>query len=394
MDRVKVTEVEPIVLYVPFSEAIAPPIAVPYPERTGPILFSGYRSVLVRIRTDDGIEGYGECMTRLAPRATAALVEELAQLVIGRDPMDSGAIWEEMYGLMLNRAQTKGFYIEAISGIDIALWDIRGKALDQPVYKLLGGMHRPQITTYASSLRFRTIETTVETAQAYLDAGFQAMKIKIGPSAESPRREAEIVRVVREAVGPAITLMVDANCGYDLGMAIQVAKALEPFDLAWFEEPLRPDDLDGYRLLGRATSVPIAAGECEYTRFGHKTLLDTEAIRVLQPSACRAGGITESERIASLASAYHVGYAPHTGSSSAIAMAVALHLAASAPNFVIYEYMMSDWSKTERNPLRWELFEEDIPLPVDGQLDVASVLSGTGLGFTVNRELVQKYRLA
>lgn len=372
---------------------ISAPIAIAHADRVAQVVFSGYRSAIVRIRTDDGLDGFGECMCRLAPNALSEIVAELKPLLVGQNPLDTQYIWDQLYAVMMNRGHTKGFFIEALSGIDIALWDLKGKALGKPVWQLLGGMQNPRVWAYASSLRFRTMEVTLGTARSYLEQGFRAMKIKIGPTARSPVAEAELVGAIRREVGPDVTLMVDANCGYDLPMAIRVAKALEPFDLLWFEEPLPPDDLESYRALGRSTHISIAAGESEFTRFGQKALLDTGVVRILQPSACRTGGITECERIAALSSAYRVPYAPHTGSSSAIAMVVALHLSASLSNFLIYEYMMSDWNKQQPNPLRWDLLNEPLPTPQDGYLDLCSTLTRPGLGYSLNDEVVRRWQV-
>lgn len=383
----KIVSVEPISLLVPITEAIPSPISIPYPEDLTRTIFGAYRTTLVRVRTDDGLEGVGECMVRLAPTATRDIVQALEEVLLGRDPFEIETIWERMYGTMMNRGHWKGFFIEAISGIDIALWDLLGKALGQPVYKLLGAMSN-RLWSYASSLRFREWTETLDLAHRFRDEGFNAMKVKIG---QNPRQDVETVRRLREALGPEVTLMADANCGYDANTALWVGERIQEYDILWFEEPIAPDDLVGYHNLCQHFTMRIAAGESEFTRYGFRELVAREAVDVIQPNVSRCGGLTEARKIAALASAFHVPCAPHTGSSSAICMAAALHFAASLPNFLIYEYMQTDWSRNEPNPLRRSLILEDPYAEFhDGFLYVPD---RPGLGVTLNEDIISRYRV-
>ena len=161
----KITDVQAIPLFVPLKQSVGAPISLPYADQIASVVFGGYRATIVQVFTDEGIVGIGECMTRLAPKALQAIIEDIAPILQGRDPRETEVLWELMYGIMMNRGHSRGFFIEAVSGIDIALWDITGKARGVPVYQLLGGKQRDRIAAYASSLRFRGLETTLETAR-------------------------------------------------------------------------------------------------------------------------------------------------------------------------------------------------------------------------------------
>lgn len=386
----QITSVESIPIAVPIKEAISAPVSLPHADELASTVFGAYRTTLVRIETDEGHSGVGECMVRLAPEATASVVDELGPLLVGRDPADVGLIWELMYGTMMNRGHQQGFFVEAISGIDIALWDIRGKALGEPVYKLLGGAQRSRLDAYASSLRFRSMPETYDKIAEIQSAGFKAAKIKIGRDPFDPREDLSFVAAIREHVGDDMRLMVDANCGYGLPTAAAVARTLEELDIYWFEEPLPPDDLEGYRELRERTSVRIAAGETTFTRYGFRQALERRAFSIVQPNATRSGGISECQKIGAISSAFGIPYAPHTGSSSAISITVALHLAAALPNFLIFENMVSDWSASQKNPLRHELVLNEVEqLGPDGTLGLPP---GPGLGIELNEDLVARYR--
>ena len=388
----KITNVEPITLVVPMEKPIKAPISIPHANELEGVVFKEYRTTLVRITTDDGITGVGESMVRLAPTATRDIVEYLKPILIGQDPFDIELLWDLLYGAMMNRGHYKGFFIEALSGIDVALWDIMGKALKMPVYKLLGGKTNPRIWAYASALRFRSMEVLMKDVETYLGLGFNAMKIKIGQNPLDYRKEIKMIGELRKAVGDDVTLMADVNCGYgnDIKTALQVGKALADLNIFWYEEPISPDNIEGYSYLRKNLDIRLAAGEAEFTRFGFRPYFVNQALDIVQPNLCRTGGFTEAKKIAAMAAACHVHYAPHTGSSSAIAMAAAMHLAVALPNFLIYEYMQSDWNKDQRNPLRWDLIQLPIKTFKDSYIEVDDK---PGLGFELNEEVVEKYRV-
>jgi len=362
--RPRITKVEAISLYVPLEEKIDAPISVPHAEELAGIIFSGYRTTIVRIETDIGLQGVGECMVRLTPTATRDIIRDLTPVLIGKDPLDREAIWELLFGVMLNRGHNRGFFVEAVSGIDIALWDLAGKFFDVPLYTLLGGRHHERLRTYASSLRFRAFDVVAAQAREWKSRGFQAMKIKIGRDPTRPEPDLQLVRVIRDAVGDDVTLMVDANCAYgeDVAMALRVGRALQD-----------------------------AGGEADFLSYGAAAFLKCRAIDVIQPNLARAGGVTECRRIAALAHAFHVPYAPHTGSCSAVLLAATMQFAVALPNFLIYEYMQSDWSKNQPNPLRHHLLKQPVEVYADGHMQVSE---RPGIGVELDEDIVERYRVA
>lgn len=385
----KVTWVEPIPLLVPLPKGTKAPISIPHADRLASTVLRGYRACLVRIHTDEGPVGIGECMTRLSPDATAAIIRDLGEVLVGLDPVQTSFAWELMYSVMMNRGHTKGFFMEAMSGIDIALWDLKGKIYQEPIYRLLGGPHRDRIWAYASSLRFRGIDVNIAEAKQYLAQGYNAMKLKLGSNRHRPEADIEVATALREAVGPGVYLSADANCGFERPAAHQVARALERLGYAWFEEPLASDDWDGYAEMTHSFDIPIAGGETEFSRFGFRELFTRRTMDIVQPNIGRAGGFTECLRIAAMAEAFHIPYAPHTGSCTAVCMAAELHLSAALPGFLIYEHMQSDWSKTFENPLRNDVVKVSAERFADGFM---ALPPGPGLGVELNDEVVERFR--
>lgn len=256
-----------------------------YKERT---------ALIVRILTDDGLEGIGECFG--PPEPAAAVIDSVFEpLLIGSDPLCNEVIWDSLYNKLRDHGQ-KGIPIEALSGIDIALWDIKGKAAGVPIYKLLGGAFRTRVQAYATGFyrQDRLIEQEAvlcEEAASYVSAGFKAMKIKLGFGLEDDRR---VARALRRALGDTVHFMADANHAYDASTAIRLGRVLEEADYDWFEEPVIPEDLEGYRLVHDALDVPIAGGEAEFTRFGMKDLIVRRLVDIVQPDCCGTGGDRKS----------------------------------------------------------------------------------------------------
>lgn len=391
--QIRITKVEAISLFVPLEEKIEAPIAIPHAAELTDIIFKGYRTTLVRIHTDCGLTGVGECIVRLTPTATRDIIRDLAPLLIGKDPLDREALWELLFGAMMNRGHNRGFFVEAVSGIDIALWDLAGRALDLPLYRLLGGCHQSRLRTYASSLRFRAFDVVTAQAREWKERGFRSMKIKIGRDPSNYEPDLELVRVIRAAVGEDVTLMVDANCAYadDVATALEVGRKLQDMGVYWFEEPISPENVEGYRHLADRLDMRIAGGEADFMRFGAADFLRQRAIDVIQPNLARVGGITEARRIAALSHAFHIPYAPHTGSCSAVLLAATLRFAAALPNFLIYEYMQSDWSKNQPNPLRHKLLRQPAEVYEDGYMLVDD---RPGIGVELDEDIVDKYRMA
>jgi D-arabinonate dehydratase/D-galactarolactone cycloisomerase len=345
------------------------------------VLDKGY-AVIVEIETDEGVTGVGEALARLGGSASKSLVDDLiGPALLGADPLNIEGLWQRLFNLMRLRGHTRGYFVEALSGIDIALWDIAGKVAGVPIHRLLYGCGRTELPVYASSIFWDSPPAMAATAEELAAQGFDAIKIKVGQGVE---QDVECLKVIRRAVGESVRLTVDANGAYGVSDAIRLARKMERFDVRWFEEPVPADDLAGYATLAARTDIPIAAGEAEFSIYGVKELL-TRGVRVIQPDVGRAGGITESRRIAAFAEAFHVPYAPHTGASSAVCMAASLQVAAAAPNFLVYEHMVGE------NPLATVLLTEALPEPKTG---VITVPQGPGLGISLDRRALEKYRVA
>lgn len=293
--------------------------------------FPTFYATLVEIRTDDGRVGIGECIARKAPQVTATVVDTmLAPVLIGRDPRDIEALWDEMFAQLRRWGHSRGFVLEAMSGVDIALHDLLARAAGLPLSKFLGGWGRPAVKCYASSVYLAPFEQMAAEAADQVAHGHVAVKVKIGRNEAMGGLRADVasIRAVRDAVGPQVEIMLDANGAYDAATAIRVARQLEPLDIAWLEEPVPPDDVSGYELIRKNTSIPLAGGESEFGVFGFRDLIERRAIDVLQPDIARVGGFTAARRVAALAHAYNLAYAPHTGFSGGIAHLASLHLAA------------------------------------------------------------------
>jgi galactonate dehydratase len=345
--------------------------------------FGAVSIVLVEIRSADGLVGYGECLARFGARAYALFINEvLAPKLVGQSAFDIRRLWQQMRASLSGRAG--GMLVESIAGVDIALWDLVGKALGQPVHRLLGGIGRPRVDGYGSSINWAGPQQMREQTQAVLAMGFKAIKVKLG---QPVARAIEAATVVREAAGPHIKLAADANWAYSVDEAVRVGQALHALDYWFFEEPIQPEDMAGYRHLRDKLPVMLAAGESDYTVEHAAQWVQHRLVGLIQPDVARAGGISETRDIAALAQAFHVGYAPHVGWSGAVCVAASLQLAAAMPAFASFECMFIG------NPLRDDL----CTLPVgnaaslvDGQL---AVPQGPGLGVEINWDAVRRYRV-
>ncbi len=349
------------------------------------------QSAICVVETDAGIQGYGEAFYFGGPSTIVAQLIDLAlgPLIIGSDPLDSSVLWDRLYNWTRDQGQ-KGLTISAISAVDIALWDIKGKALGLPVHKLLGGAYRSRAKAYATGLYEpqgspNTVHALVQEAQGYKEQGFQGMKLKIG---YDPRVDLGYVRAIRDAIGDDVALMVDANHAYNAPEAIRLARELEPYDLAWFEEPVPPEDIDGYVELRAATSIPIAGGECEYTRFGFRELIARRAVDYLQPDLCATGGFTEMARIVAMASAANLPVIPHVWGTN-IGLAASLQLFAALPHFPDRRFPTEPWFEYDRstNPLRDGVTVETFTLE-DGYL---AIPTRPGLGVTLDLDFVTRH---
>lgn len=333
------------------------------------------QTCLVKITADDGTVGWGEAHAPLGPRATKAVVEDvLRPLLIGADPLAIDLLWERMYGSMRLRGHGCGYQLEALSGVDIALWDLAGKLLDVPVYRLLGGPFRTVLPAYASGVPGTTIEERVASAERFIEAGYSALKLSIGRG----NIDADLagVAALAETVRGRADLLVDAHGAYTADSALYVGRKLQELGVYWFEDPLPPEDVEGYCQLTAALDMAVAAGETECTRWQFESRLSRRAVDVILPDVCRAGGISEGRRIATVASLHNMRWAAHVSMGTSIHVAAAAHLAAASANFLIFEFSSTP------NPIGERLLTTPLH-PEDGLLRVPD---GPGLGITFDDE--------
>ena len=352
-----------------------------------------FNTCLVEIDTDAGLTGLGEAKVGVGNLGNyAALVTlihaELAPVLIGRDARDITALWEAIYngtrahyvaahGRTFPIVGRRGITVSALSGIDIALWDLLGKALGQPVWRLLGGRLRERIPAYASG-GWAPVGGVGKQLRQYVERGHRAVKMRVGLQDASVDDSAARVREARETLGPGVGLMVDAHGTWSVREAQRFARKVADCDLGWLEEPVSPDNVAGQAEVRAATDIPIAAGETEQTRFAFRDLIEARAVDVLQPDVAIAGGITETLRICALAATHGLTVAPHLW-GGAVLFASGLHLAVATPCVTTLEFSRGE------NPLLNDLVEEPFDL-VDGYVLAPD---RPGLGLTLNRDFVR-----
>jgi D-galactarolactone cycloisomerase len=344
-------------------------------------------AMLVEIETDSGLVGWGECYG--PARVNSAVVKEIAPRLIGEDPLRTDHLWQSVYARLRDHGQ-KGVVIQGLSGIDIALWDIKGKHFGVPAHRLLGGPLRSEVRAYATGLYRRKSgdpgKYLAEEAASYVAEGFGAVKLKVGFGIEE---DAAMARAVRAAIGRDVALMVDANHAYDAVAAIRLGRMIEELDIGWFEEPVLPEDIAGYRAVKAAITIPVAGGECEFTRFGFRDLLASRAIDIVQPDTCAAGGLSECKKIADMAEAFSVRYNPHVWGTG-IAIAASLQLLAVLPSHTPTSLApvepMLEFDRTE-HPIRQSI----LVTPIEHIGGVVRVPEGPGLGIEVDRKALARF---
>ncbi|MFB6136117.1 MAG: mandelate racemase/muconate lactonizing enzyme family protein [Halobacteriaceae archaeon] len=347
-------------------------------------------ATLVRLETGDGTVGWGEAFA--PPRTVATLVEELlADAVLGMDPYEvesfaEGALtgWHAGYHF-----GGHAFVSAAVSGVDLACWDVIGKAAGEPVAKLLGGRARETVVPYASTGYVTEWgQDIAEPMREAADEGFEATKIKIGRGVED---DVERVATAREHLGDDAHVMVDYNGNYDPKRVVRSVEALSEYDLTWIEEPVPAENESGYRQIRDRVDVPVAAGEAHYGRFEFKELIDERLVDVVQPNLGRVGGLSEARFVADLATTENVSVRPHVWNSG-VGVAAALQYAASLPDYPhsenVPEPMLFEFDRSE-NPLRHEILETPFD-PTGGRLDVPQA---PGLGIEVDEDAVERYRV-
>jgi L-rhamnonate dehydratase len=373
----KITDVEAVVLRQPsVNEGIAD---------------GSQDDLVVLVHTDEGITGVGEVDS--APEAVAALVNapgshaiahSLRQLLVGEDPLDVERLWERMYRGVIFVGR-RGIAIHAISGIDIALWDIKGKALGKPVCELLGERRHERIRAYASRLMPDTPEEVTDAVAALREQGFTAVKLGWGPLGSDPEHDVRLAAAARDAGGDGVEIMIDAGLGYvaDARTAIEVARELEQLGVYWLEEPFEPDEYEAYAELADAVELTIAAGEQDATRWGFRELIERGHVDLIQPDITRCGGITEMLRIAAVAEEHGVALVQHAWKSGII-KAASLHVNAVLPEALFQEYCVAE---TEINT---KLTRQLLPVERDG---CVAVPTAPGLGIELDEDVLASLRV-
>lgn len=344
---------------------------------------------IVEIVCEDGTTGWGECFG--PARLNAAVVNAFRPLLLGQDALATERIWQQLYSHFRDQGQ-KGLVVTALSGVDIALWDIKGKRFGAPIHRLMGGPLRTSVAAYATGTYRRDsgdpLEYITEEVAGYVREGFGAVKLKIGFGLEE---DIALTRAVRETIGPKVGLMLDANHGYDALEAISLGRSVAPLDIGWLEEPVVPDDLGSYEEVRRGQPVPVAGGECEFTRWGFREVLLRRAMDIIQPDTCAAGGLSECKKIADMANAFGVRYLPHVWGTG-IGLAAALQLLAVLPH--------NPPRHTPREPLL-ELDRSEHPFrqavlktPIEHSAGVVRVPDRPGLGIDVDRAALERFSAA
>jgi L-alanine-DL-glutamate epimerase-like enolase superfamily enzyme len=373
---VKITDVEAIILRQPaLDDGIAD---------------GSQDDLVIKIHTDEGIVGIGEVDS--APEAVAALVNRssshaiagsLRDLLVGEDPRDVERLWQKMYRGLIYIGR-RGIALHALSGIDIALWDVKGKSEGKPVHELLGGAKHERVRAYASMLMPDTTEETAERVSALRDEGFTAVKLGWGPLGEDAKHDVRLAAAAKEAVGDG-EILFDAGFGYsgDATTAIAVARELEQLGVFWLEEPFEPDEYEAYAELADTVDIRVAAGEQDTTVWGFRELVERGHVDLVQPDVTRCGGITEWLRIAALAREHGLETVPHAWKSGII-KAASLQCNAVIPDALFQEYCVA------ATPINQTLTHERLPLEEDGYVRVPTA---PGIGVTLDDEVVERYRV-
>ena len=378
--------------------ALSAPADPPYASAAG--VQSRRGGLLVEVETDSGIVGIGE--SGLGGGATATVIEkDLAPMLIGEDPLMIEGLWQKMFARTRQYGR-RGLVMQAMSGIDIALWDIAGKVAKMPVYKLLGAC-RDRVEVYASGGFYQEGKSASDLAgeaEGYRARGFKGMKMKVGrnPSTQThlrqlignaafcevdPSEDLARVAAVRQALGPQAKLMVDVNCAWSPAFAIEMGRAMEPYHLYWIEEPVATDDIEGSAKVADALATPIAGYETEVGLYAFRELISRGAVDIVQLDIAWSGGFSEGRRIAAYAQAHHRMVAPHAF-AGAVLLVASLHFAASIANGLILE-----WDQNP-NAIRDELLKEPLKLESDGTFKLPE---RPGLGIELDRAAVERYRV-
>lgn len=358
-------------------------------------LLTDFDMTLVVVTTEDGRQGFGEGKAAVGSSGSCSSIvtcveKELAPMLVGRDARNINELWERMYngtrdhyaikrGRVFPVLGNRGIHVAAMSGVDMALWDLLGKDLNVPVVQLLGGALRPRMEAYASG-GWADADNIGEQLLGYCSKGFKAVKMRVGVMDETVANSVARVRAAREALGPEVKIMADAHGTYSVPEAKQFCRGVEDSHLYWFEEPISPDNKIGTAEVRASTCTPIAAGESEFTRFNVRELIEHRAVDVVQPDCAIIGGITEARRVAGLAEAYQLELAPHCwGSAFSFMAGVAVAFASSSAAIIEFS--------SGGNPMMYDLVNEQI-VAVEGEIEAPTI---PGLGVTPDWDFVGEY---
>ena len=377
---------------------------LPHPVFDANYCMANKPALLVEVETDSGLSGLGEAAHFGGPlRSTQVVIEgELRDHLLGEDPRDIERLWEQMHQRAYKHARG-GLLIAAMSGIDIALWDLRGQMAGMPLWRVLGG-YRRRVPAYATGGFYaegKGIRELCDEMQVYCQHGFRAVKMKVGRNSNiqgSPLRamvhrgvcevslaeDLARVRAVRETIGPEVRLMIDANGAWDVPTAVKMGRALEPLDIYWFEEPVCPDDVAGSAQVAEKVAIPVAGYEtCSYGKVSFRDYIAARAVHFVQPDVAWSGGLTEALKIAHLAQTWNLPVAPHIH-GSAVAVAAAVHLLGAIPNASMAEMVFP------AHPLMEELAREPLVVDRTGHIELSE---RPGLGVEFDPRVVAKYRV-
>jgi L-alanine-DL-glutamate epimerase-like enolase superfamily enzyme len=338
--------------------------------------FRFHEWLVCEIETEDGIIGIGNAA--LAPQITKKTIDTyLKPLVIGEDPFDYAYIWEKMYRRTLAWGR-KGIGMTAISAVDIAIWDVLGKIINKPVFKLLGGRTKEKIPVYASKLYSQPLDKLQKEAESYKKQGFKMYKMRFGwgpkDGPEGMKKNIQLVEAVREVIGESADLMLECYMGWNLDYSKRMMPKLMKFNPRWLEEPVIADDIHGYAELNNMQMIPIAGGEHEFSLFGFKQLLDAKALSYIQYDTNRVGGITAAQKINALAEAYQIPVVPHAGQMHNYHLTMANINCPISEFFPVHDVEIG-------NELFYYIFQGD-PAPKDGYIDLDDNLPGLGISLT------------
>jgi D-galactarolactone cycloisomerase len=342
---------------------------------------------LVEIIAEDGTAGWGECFG--PAQLNAAIVGAYRSLLVGEDALATERIWQTIYNTYRDQGQ-KGLAITALSGVDIALWDLKGHHFGAPVHRLMGGPLRREVQAYATGTYRRgtgdPLDYVCREVAGYVREGFSAVKLKIGFDVDADVR---LIEAVRETIGPKVGLMLDANHGFDVTDAIELGRRVAHLNIGWFEEPVVPEELGSYEEVRRGQPIPVAGGECEFTRWGFRDILQRRAMDILQPDTCAAGGLSECKKIADMATAYGLRYLPHvwgTGVGLAAALQLLAVLPHTPPRHTPREPLL-EFDRSE-HPFRQAVIQSQI----EHSAGVVRIPEGPGLGIKVDRAAIERFR--